>query len=140
MILPSRREQGSVSVFAVIAVTILVMFVGVAVDLSGMVHTLERAQDVARQAARAAAQAADAPTAIRGEGAAVDAARAAQAGRAYLGAAGLDGDVTVTGDTVTVTAAASYSPIILGLVGIGSRTMTGSSTARITRALQGVEQ
>ena len=135
-----RDDAGAVSVFAVIAATILVMFVGVAVDLSGLVHTLERAQDVARQAARAAAEAADAPRAMRGEGPAVDSARAVQAGQLYLSTAGMTGTVQVSADTVTVSASASYSPVILGLVGLGPRSLNGTSTARITRALQGVQQ
>lgn len=136
----ARADEGAVTVFAVTAAAILVMFVGVAVDLSGAVHTMQRAQDVARQAARSAAEAAHAPSAIRGDAASVDPARAVQAGQTYLAAAGVSGSVSVTGDAVTVQTTASYTPVILSLVGIGTRTVTGSSTARLERALRGVRQ
>ncbi len=137
----SRQDDaGSVSVFAVIAATILVMFVGVAVDLSGKVHTLQRAQDVARQAARAAGEAAHAPSAIKGEVASVDPARAVLAGQAYLAAAGISGTVSVAGDTVTVQTTTTYTPVILSLAGVGTQTVTGESTARLERALQGVQR
>ncbi|MFZ0157564.1 MAG: pilus assembly protein TadG-related protein [Kineosporiaceae bacterium] len=133
-------DAGSVSVFALIAATILVMFVGVAADLGGKVHTLQRAQDVARQAARAAAEAAFAPSAIKGDAASVDPGRAVQAGQAYLSAAGISGTVSVAGDTVTVQTTTTYTPVILGLAGIGTQTVTGESTARLERALQGVQR
>jgi Flp pilus assembly protein TadG len=139
--MPSVQDDtGSVSVFAVIAATILVMFVGVAVDLSGKVHTLQRAQDIARQAARAAGEAAYAPSAIKGEAASVDPARAVQAGQAYLSAAGISGTVSVVGDTVTVQTTTTYTPVILSLAGVGTQTVTGESTARLERALQGVQR
>jgi len=109
-------------------------------DLGGKVHTLQRAQDVARQAARAAAEAAFAPSAIKGDAASVDPGRAVQAGQAYLSAAGISGTVSVAGDTVTVQTTTTYTPVILGLAGIGTQTVTGESTARLERALQGVQR
>jgi type II secretory pathway pseudopilin PulG len=135
-----RAEHGSVSVFAVVAATILVMFVGVAVDLGAKVHTLQLAQDAARQAARAAGEAAHAPSAVRGDPAVVDPGRAVQAGQAYLEAVGIDGSVTVAGDLVTVRTTATYVPVILAIAGIGPQTVTGSSTARLERTVQGVRQ
>lgn len=141
---PGRRgavnDGGAVTVFAVTAASILVMFVGVAVDLSGSVHAMQRAQDVARQAARSAAEAAHAPSAIRGAAATVDPARAVQAGQAYLTAAGMSGSVSVNGDAVSVQTTTSYTPVILSLIGVGTRTVSGSSTARLERALRGVQQ
>ena len=135
-----RPDHGTVSVFLVMATTIVVMFIGVAVDLSGKLHALQRAQDVARQAARAAAQAAQGPTAIKGLPASVDSSRAVQAGQAYLAAAGVPGSVTISGSAVTVTASATYDPVILSIAGLGSQTVTGQSTAQLTRAAQGVAQ
>lgn len=137
---PDQRhpDHGAVSVFLVMATTIVVMFIGVAVDLSGKLHALQRAQDVARQAARTAAQAAAGPTAVKGMAPSVDTARAVQAGQAYLGAAGVPGSVTISGDAVTVTAVATYDPVILSIAGLGSRTVTGQSTAQLARAAQGV--
>jgi Flp pilus assembly protein TadG len=132
-------DTGSISVFAVLAATILVLFVGVAVDLGAKLHTLQVVQDAARQAARAAGEAAHS-SAIRGEPARVDPSRAVQAGQAYLDAAGVQGSVTVTGDTVTVQTTATYTPVILALAGIGPQPVTGSSTARLERAVQGVRK
>jgi Flp pilus assembly protein TadG len=129
-----RPDHGAVSVFLVMATTIVVMFIGVAVDLSGKLHALQRAQDVARQAARAAAQAAG-PTAVKGL---APSSRAVQAGQAYLAAAGVPGSVTISGGTVTVTAVATYDPVILSIAGLGTQSVTGQSTAQLTRAAQGV--
>jgi len=126
-----------VSVFLVMATTIVVMFVGVAVDLSGKLHALQRAQDVARQAARSAAQAAEGPAAIKGMPPSVDTSRAVQAGQAYLAAAGVPGSVTISGGTVTVTTVTTYDPVILSIAGLGTQSVTGQSTAQLTRAAQG---
>jgi hypothetical protein len=134
------REAGSVTVFLVLATTIVVIFIGMAVDLTGKLHALQRAQDVARQAARAAAQAADGPSAVRGLPARIDPARGMQAGQAYLDAAGVQGSVRVVGDSVTVDTVATYEPVFLGLAGIGTQSVTGTSTARLARAAQGVER
>jgi len=41
---------------------------------------------------------------------------------------------------VTVQTTTTYTPVILGLAGIGTRTVTGESTARLERALQGVQR
>ncbi len=133
-----RRDRGSVSVFLVLGTTIAVMFVGVAVDLTGKLHALQRAQDVARQAARAAAQAAHGPTAIKGLPVSVDPARALRAGQDYLDVAEVPGTVSISGDTVTVTTVATYAPVILSIAGIGTQTVTGQSTARLERVAQGV--
>ncbi len=138
--MPATRtddETGAVAVFMVMATTIVVIFVGIAVDLSGKLHAMQRAQDVARQAARSAAQAADGGSAVRGENPRVDAARAVQAGQVYLGAAEVAGSVSVRGNTVSVTTTATYTPVILSLAGIGPQTVTGQSTARLDRVSQG---
>lgn len=135
---PPDDEAGAVTLFAVIATTILVLFVGIAVDLSGKLHALQRAQDVARQAARAAAQAAEGPSVVRGGAARVDPARAAQAAQAYLNTAGVTGSVSVSGDLVTVRTSATYTPVMLSLAGVATQSVSGESTARLYRVAEGV--
>jgi hypothetical protein len=49
--------------------------------------------------------------------------------------------VTVTGgDTITVDVSDTYSPTVLGLIGIGDLTVTADASARIVRSLGGTEQ
>ena len=53
----------------------------------------------------------------------------------------MSGTVTVTGgDTITVNTTDTYATTFLGIIGISSMTVTGSSQSRITRSVGGVEQ
>ncbi len=132
-----RADDGSVTVFAVIAVTILVMAIGVVADLGSRLHRLQYVQDVARQAARAGADAANVPVSQGGTGAAVNPEKARVAAQAYLSSAGVTGTVRSTATTVTVTASADWTPVLLGLAGVGPRPVTGSSTATLVRVVGG---
>ncbi|MGW2748428.1 pilus assembly protein TadG-related protein [Streptomyces sp. NPDC001450] len=109
---PSRwtwnDDRGGVSVFiAIIAVPLLFLGGLFAVDAFGVTRAHERADAVATEAARAAAQAIDPTQAITGKAIVANPQDAAAAARAYLSKAGVTGTVTVSGDghriTVTVT-------------------------------------
>ena len=53
----------------------------------------------------------------------------------------MSGTVTVQGGTtLVVTVTSSYRPIFLSTLGIGPLQVTGTSTARLVRAVQGVQR
>ncbi|HYT10609.1 MAG TPA: pilus assembly protein TadG-related protein [Mycobacteriales bacterium] len=129
-------DSGVLSPFAALCAVALLLCTGLAVDGAAKLRAAGRAQQVAAEAARAAAQAVD----TRGPVLRIDPAAAARAARAYLHAAGLQGTVTVTADrTVQVTTDVTGTYLILGpLTGHTGYTVTGQATATaavgVTRA------
>lgn len=131
----SERDRGSISMFFVIAIVALFVMVGLVVDGGGQVRSLERANDIAAQAARQGAQAIDAAAAIRGRGAIIDPSAASQAAQSYLAAAGVPGTVVVDGaDQLTVTTTTTYTTTFLGAIGISSLSSTGHATVDLREA------
>ena len=111
-------------------VAVLAM-IGLSVDGGGKVRALERADNVAAEAARAAGQAIYAPQAIEGGAKVVDPGAAVAAADAYLSDAGVNGTVSVADDRqhVTVTVTIIYHTVFLGAIGINTLTATRSATA-----------
>ncbi|MCP2335232.1 pilus assembly protein TadG-related protein [Actinomadura rupiterrae] len=137
----SRRDAGSITAFAMVMTAALVMCIGLVLDGGLVLAARIRALGQAQEAARAGAQAIDL-TAYRQRGIVIlDPARAADAARAYLTAAGLgDGQVQATGHEVTVTLTRTQHLQILRIVGLGSITVHATGRARpahgITRELR----
>lgn len=125
-----RGDGGSVSLFTVVITVVLILAVGLVVDGGAKVRALERADEAAREAARAGSQVLDVPASVRGDAVAVDPAGAARAARAYLGAAGVDGSVSVAGNSVTVSTSVQFTPVFFAVVGVGPTTVTATATAR----------
>lgn len=126
-------DRGSMSPFAAIAVIALLIIAGLVVDGSGRIEAVQRADNVAREAARAAGQAIYSGPAVRGVAAHSDSQAGRRAAQQHLQAAGMSGTVTITGNTITVTATTTHRPIFLSLVGIGSQPVTGTGRAEIVR-------
>ena len=136
-----RDERGSVSVWLALAAVALVLCVGIAVDLGGQVHAQQRACGIAAQAARTAGEEVAAAQAIRGQTPTVDVAAAKRAASAYLAQAGVTGTVTVrSGNVLDVTVTDTYTPMFLSSIVVGTLTVTGHSSARLVRAVQGTER
>ncbi|WP_028707530.1 TadE/TadG family type IV pilus assembly protein [Propionicicella superfundia] len=134
-------ERGSVSVWLALAAVALVLCVGIAVDLGGQVHAQQRARAIAAQAARTAGEEVAAAQAIRGHTPTVDVSAAKRAASAYLAQAGVTGTVTVrSGNVLDVTVTDTYTPMFLSSIGVGTLTVTGHSSARLVRAVQGTER
>jgi hypothetical protein len=125
-----RDDAGSVTLFVVVITIALLAAVGLVVDGGGKIRALERADEAAREAARAGSQMLDVPAAVRGTSLTLDVSSAARAARAYLDAAGVDGTVTVSGQVVTVSTRATYRPVFLAAAGVGPLTVTGTASAR----------
>ena len=122
-------DDGQVTAFLVIIVVAVVMFAGLVLDGGLALAAKVRAIGEAQEAARNGAQALDL-AAYRAHGTVrlvPDQARSLA--YRYLASTGDSGTVTATADTVTVAVTAHQHAQLLGLIGIGSLTVTGSGTA-----------
>lgn len=130
-------QRGSIALYFAITTVAALVMAGLVIDGGAALATRERAADLATQAARAAATALT-PTSLRGQPTqlTVDPAAATQAADAVLADGGATGAVTVTGDTVTVTAHLPRHTVILSAVGLDdiSQTATASATAIVGTA------
>lgn len=141
MPLPRQRdERGAISVWFATASLVMIILVGMTVDLGGKVHAQQQARSAAAQAARTGAQEVQGSTAIRGEDLRVDINAAKSAAQGYLNAAGVEGSVTVNGDTLIVRTTDTYDSKFLGIIGLDSMRVTGEASARLIRAQGGIEQ
>jgi Flp pilus assembly protein TadG len=130
----TRRDDGRIAIFFAILAPAYLAMIGLVVDGGGKIRALQRADNIASEAARAAGQAIDAGQAIEGGAKVVDPAAARSAAAAYLGKAGggVTGSVTDTGDqTLTVNVRVTWSPVILGAFGAGGSTATGRATVNL---------
>jgi hypothetical protein len=127
---PASPDEGSISLFMVVMAVALLAAVGLVVDGGLKVRALQRADEAAREAARAGSQMLDVPAAVRGDAVAVDSAGAARAARSYLAAAGVAGTVRVSGNVVAVSTRVDFTPVFLTFAGVGTSTVTGTASAR----------
>lgn len=128
-----RRDEGAFTpMVAVMAAGIFAM-VGLAVDGGGRMRTLEHADNLAAEAARAGGQALDVSQAVAGTADVISEQDAITAADNYLRRAGATGSARVTnnGKDITVTVTIWYHPIMLGLVHLGPWQETGVATATL---------
>ncbi len=137
-----RNERGAVvSVWTTVIATIMVLVLGIAVDLGGLVHAKQGAGDAAAQAARHAGQQLSTGTLLDTGRLEVRTRQAKAAAIDYLNAVGMTGTATVeNGTTLVVTAHATYRPLFLSATGVGPLEVTGASTVRVTRVENGTER
>lgn len=136
-----RDERGSTSLFFVVIVIALFAMIGLVVDGGGKIRSLQRADSVANEAARAGGQAIQGPAAVEGTGAVIDPQAAKQAAQSYLSAAGVDGSVDIiNGTRLKVTVTTHYDPVFLDLIGAGGQmTTTGTAEVRLVQGINGTE-
>ena len=126
-------DQGSVTVFTALAALALLLMVGLVVDGGGRMRAVGRADRIAAEAARAAVQAAD----TRGRTLTLDRPAALAAATSSLRAAGVAGEVTVTGPrTAHVEVTVTGTDLILGLVGSGRYAVTGAADAALAAGVE----
>lgn len=131
-------EDGRVTAFVVIVVTAVLAFGGLVLDGGLALAAKVRAIGEAQEAARAGAQEIDL-AAYRADGTLrLAPQQASAAARAYLASAGRSGTVSVAGNTVNVTITISQPTQLLGLVGVGSITVSGTGQAQPQRGISGV--
>lgn len=130
---PSRSRQnddGRIALLALVLAFAVLVMIGLSVDGGGKIRAMQRADNIASEAARAAGQAILAPLAIEGGDKVVDPTAAVAAAQSYLAAAGVTGVVDVGPDRkhVAVTVTITYTTLFLGLIGIDTLTATGHAT------------
>jgi len=128
-----RRDDGRVSVYFAIVLTALIVIIGLTVDGSGRFRMMQRADNIAAEAARAGGQAINAGQAISGGAKVVDPALAVTAAQAYMTSAGVTGTVEVAADRqhLTVTVTIPYNTVMLSYIGVDQVTVTGRATAQL---------
>lgn len=128
-----NNQAGSFTPMVAVAAVAVFIAIGLSVDGGGRMAALEHADGVAAEAARAGGQELVLSDAIRGTADRIDPAAARTAALNYLHEAGATGtvDVDPAGDRITVIVTVTYDPIMLGLIGAGPWTETGTATAQL---------
>lgn len=135
-----RDDAGHVTVFTLVLVPALLLVAALVLDAGLALSSKTKALDVAQAAARAGAQHLDL-AAYRGTGTVrVDPGRASAAAHTWLASAGMTGEVTVTGASVTVTAHTTRRTQLLQLVGVRELHMSASATATARRGVSEPDQ
>lgn len=132
----TRNERGSVTLWSVIVITAALVIMGLVVDGGAQLRAGQRADQVAREAARAAGQASSGEP-ILGHPGLVDVSRGRQAAVQYLAAANVAGSVDVDGATITVTTSVVFTPVMLSAFGISSVTVNGTAVTEAKQVYQG---
>ncbi|MET8282650.1 hypothetical protein [Micromonospora sp. NPDC005174] len=129
-------DHGRVSIFLAVAMVGVLAIVGLSFDGAGQLRTLQHADNLAAEAARAGGQAIDRATAIEGGPTRIDQPQARVAVADYLSAAGTTSHTVsfprIAGETVVrVRLTITYRRSMLGLFGLADQvTVTGEATAR----------
>jgi len=130
-----RSERGSVTAFVAGFTVALLAVAGLVADGGFLLAARRQAFDQAEAAARAGAQAIDI-NALRRHGVVqLDPGQARSDALAYLATTGHQGSVQVTGDTVTVDVTFQRPVTLLGIIGLGTVTVTGDGSADAVRGV-----
>jgi Flp pilus assembly protein TadG len=127
-----RDERGSFSAMIAVLGVGLLIAIGLVVDGGRYITAAQLADNAAAEAARAAGQHVTSG-AVLGQTPQVDTIRATQAAHNYLAAAGVDGEVTVAGEEITITTTVQRAPVLLTVAGVSTITATGNATVRLVR-------
>ncbi len=129
----SPRDRGAFTPMVVVMAFALFASVALAVDGGGKMRALERADNIAAEAARAAGQAIDVSKAVAGTADVLDPTAAVAAARTYLASAHATGAVTISPNQreITVVVSITYQPVLLDLINLGPWTETGTATAEL---------
>ena|SRR5690349_20335207 len=128
-----HRDDGKITLLVLVFMIAILTVIGLSVDGGAKIRALQRANNIAADAARTAGQAIDATQAIPGGAKIVDPGAAVDAANAYLAAAGVEGTVQVSQDRqqVTVTVTITTNTVMLNIIGIDQMTVTGHATAQL---------
>jgi hypothetical protein len=138
-------ERGSVSILVACLALALLLVVGLAYDGGEKFRMADDANEYAQQAALTGAQAINQSAYLSSGTIEIDPAQAVAAADAYLNnsavkAAGVSGHAQVIGaHTIEVTVTMSEPTAILGLMGIGSQSVTATATADLLHGVNAPE-
>jgi hypothetical protein len=123
-----RDQRGSVTVFLVGVLLALIVMAGLVFDGGAIIAGHREADAEAEGAARAAAEQISIP-ALRSGHLQLNTSAATAVAERYLGHYGHAGTVAVSGDTVTVTVTYPVKMQVLDIIGIRSKSVTGTGHA-----------
>lgn len=135
-----RDDRGQVTAFVVVMVGALILCAGLVIDGGLTLAGRVRATDEAQAAARAGAEEIDLAAYRQSGTVMLDPAQTTDAAERYLATTGDAGQVTVVGDTVTVSVESTQATQILGIAGLHSFTVSASATATAVRGITGANQ
>ncbi|MGE0306143.1 MAG: TadE/TadG family type IV pilus assembly protein [Acidimicrobiia bacterium] len=130
-----RDDRGTITVFVSVFMIALIAVAGLVIDGGSMLAARREASNVAESAARAGAQAIDEDCARAGDGVRLNPVTARRRAEDYLTAAGYQGTVSITGDSVSVVVTIDKQLFILGVVGVADRSVTGRGSAHGVRGV-----
>lgn len=119
-------DVGSISAVVVCLIVVFVACAGLVLDGGRLVGARSKAAGLALAAARDGVQEVHR---LREGLIVLDIPAAERRAHAYLETAGAVGSVVATEDTVTVTVSIGVAPLLLGAIGVGSRTVRVTRTA-----------
>jgi Flp pilus assembly protein TadG len=131
-----RDDRGSVTVFWLVLLPAMVATIGLTFDAARILAARREAFDQAQNAAVAGTQGLD-ETATRQGNTSLDPTLVATEVNDYLGLVGATGTHTSTAQTVTVTVTDTVDMEFLSMIGVGSKTVSGTATARAVRGVEG---
>lgn len=137
--LRERPDEGSVSAWFITSAVALIAVVGLVLDGGSQLHATERAYGLAAQAARTGGQQLDTGAVVSGQVFTVDPYAAVAAAENYLAGAGVEGSAWIEGERVHVAVTDSYTPQLLGMLGLGPFPVEATASARLVRVLGGAE-
>lgn len=130
-----HSERGAITPMVVVVVLALLLMVGLVVDAGAKLNAVSQANDVAAQAAHAAAAELDAAGTLATGVVAIDDTQAQAAGMAVIAAAGMTGSVSIDDASVTVTTTCIKPTSFVSIIGIN--TVQGTGTAQVRLATEG---
>lgn len=119
-------EEGSITALVVVLAMTFVACAGLAVDGGRLVAAKIELGDQAENAARAGAQEV---TSLRSGILQIDKSRAVEAAEKFLSSQGLDGEVLIENNEVTVTVSRNVSMTLLSLFGAKPKTLSARRSA-----------
>ena len=134
------REGGAVTAFASIMSVALILCAGLVIDGGAILAAKRDAVAAADSAARAGAQALDAEALNTTGDANLDPGPATAAAQSALAANSHQGRVSVEGRRVNVQVSINQPLYVLGLAGLGTKTVSAAATARAVRGVTQADQ
>lgn len=140
---PPFRERGSLSVFVAVIAPVLFLLCGLVVDGGGRLLAMERAREVAQEAARAGGEEISVSQLLAGNGYVLDSDAVKAAVAAYLSRVSAEGgdrytlvgSPTVKGTQVTVTLSTVYHTSLLDLIHVNAFTVTTTGSAEFVHGV-----
>jgi Flp pilus assembly protein TadG len=125
-------DAGSISLFFVVMTLAFLALIGLVVDGGGRLDAAERADDLAAQAGRQAAQSVRGSSIVGGQDGGIDIAKAQAVAQQVLHSGGGQGQVRIIDPThLEVNTTVSYAPVVLGIIGIGPQTLHGHAVVNL---------